>query len=190
MLARPSVRTEQDSHIMTLLAGIDESAPPSTSDRVHELVEQHRPALLAYTRRSLTDQHLAEDIVQETFIRAWRHADRLHHHEGSVRGWLLKVARNLIVDRMRSAYARHETVTSHTYDTTLPDHTDGVLTSLEVVSLLRSLSREHREVVTLVYLCGRTLNEASLILGIPSGTVKSRHFYAMRGLRKQYSARL
>ncbi|MGC5567848.1 sigma-70 family RNA polymerase sigma factor [Streptomyces sp. FR-108] len=173
---------------MTLLAGIDDSAPSSISDSVHELVEQHRPAVLAYARR-LTDQHLAEDIVQETFIRAWRHADRLHHHQGSVRGWLLKVARNLIVDRMRSAYARHETVTGHTYDTTLPDHTDGILTSIEVISLLQPLSREHREVLTLVYLCGRTLNEASLILGVPSGTVKSRHFYAMRGLRKQCSAR-
>ncbi|MFE7073988.1 sigma-70 family RNA polymerase sigma factor [Streptomyces sp. NPDC057620] len=179
---------------MTLIAGIDESALSSDADNdsaggVDELVEEHRAALLAYARRFLTDHHLAEDIVQETFIRAWRHADRLRHQEGSVRGWLLKVTRNLIVDRMRSAYARHETATAHSPDTTLPDHTDAVLTSLEMASLLRRLSREHQEVLALVHLYGRTMKEASHILDVPSGTVKSRHYYAMRGLREQYFSR-
>ncbi|MFD7708359.1 sigma-70 family RNA polymerase sigma factor [Streptomyces sp. NPDC059785] len=174
---------------MTLLAGIEESALPSGSESVNELVEQHRAAVLAYARKFLTDHHLAEDIVQETFIRAWRHADRLRHQEGSVRGWLLKVTRNLIVDRMRSAYARHETVTSYSPDTTLPDQTEAVLNSLDVVSKLRRLSREHQEVLALVYLCGRTMNEASVLLDVPSGTVKSRHYYAIRGLRRQYSSR-
>ncbi|WP_260695942.1 sigma-70 family RNA polymerase sigma factor [Streptomyces sp. IB201691-2A2] len=149
-----------------------------------DLVEQHRAALLAYARKLLTDHHLAEDIVQETFIRAWRNADRLHHQDGSVRGWLLTVTRNLIIDRARSAPARREALTGYSPDAELPDHTDSVLDFLEVISLLRRLSNEHQEVLTLVYLSGHTMDEISHILDVPSGTVKSRHHYAIRRLRK------
>jgi hypothetical protein len=84
------------------------------------------------------------------------HAERLHSTEGSVRGRLLTVTRNLIVDRMRSASARHETVGADGPDVPLPDHADAVLTSVEATSMLRQLSRDHREVLVHTYLCGRT----------------------------------
>ncbi|GGN45468.1 sigma-70 family RNA polymerase sigma factor [Streptomyces fuscichromogenes] len=174
---------------MTLLTATDKRAPSSALASVDDLVEQHRAALLAYARHMLTDHHLAEDVVQEAFVKAWRYMDRLRNEEGSVRGWLLKVTRNLAIDRMRSAPARREVLTSESPDTALADETEAIGTSLEVVSLLHGLSREHREALVLLYIYGRTVNEVSRILGVPSGTVKSRHHYALRGLRKLHSQR-
>ncbi|AEY85426.1 RNA polymerase sigma factor [Streptomyces hygroscopicus subsp. jinggangensis 5008] len=105
-----------------------------------------------------------------------------------MRGWLLTVTRNLIVDRMRSASARHETVGTEDRDVTLPDHADAVLTSVETASLLRLLSHDHREVLLHTYLCGRTAQETARILGIPAGTVKSRQHYAISTLRARVAA--
>ncbi|MGX1479267.1 UNVERIFIED_CONTAM: hypothetical protein RKD50_008075 [Streptomyces canus] len=107
--------------------------------RAH-LVSEHAKALLAYAGKL-------------------PHAERLHSTEGSVRGRLLTVTRNLIVDRMRSASARHETVGADDRDVPLPDHADAVLTSVEATSMLRQLSRDHREVLVHTYLCGRTATE-------------------------------
>lgn len=147
------------------------------------LMAEHSPALLSYAEKLLNDRHLAEDIVQEALIRAWPHAERLYSTEGSVRGWLLTVTRNLVVDRTRSAWARHETVDADVREVALPDHADEVLTSVEATALLRQLSHEHREVLLHTYVCGRTAQETAQILGIPAGTIKSRRHYALNILR-------
>ncbi|MET8565970.1 sigma-70 family RNA polymerase sigma factor [Streptomyces flaveolus] len=160
-------------------------APVSRSSYAHTLVTQHRSALVAYAEVLLADRHLAEDVVQEAFIRAWRHIDRLRTGEGSVRGWLLKVTRNLVIDRARSSCLRHETVTDEIRDVHQPDHVDAVLASLEAESLLRSLSSQHSDVLVLTYLYGYSIQETARLLGIPAGTVKSRQFYALRTLRRR-----
>ncbi|MEV5177511.1 sigma-70 family RNA polymerase sigma factor [Streptomyces flaveolus] len=147
------------------------------------LVAEHEKTLLGYAEKLLNDRHTAEDIVQETLIRAWPHAERLYNTEGSVRGWLLTVTRNLVIDRMRTATARRETVGAEGRDASLPDHADAVVASVEAASLLRQLSPEHREVLLHTYLCDRTVQETARILGIPTGTVKSRQHYALTSLR-------
>ncbi|WP_019063357.1 sigma-70 family RNA polymerase sigma factor [Streptomyces prunicolor] len=152
---------------------------------LHTMMSDHAKALLAYADKLLNDRHTAEDIVQETLIRAWPHAERLYSTEGSVRGWLLTVTRNLVVDRMRSAVARHETIGAEDRDLPLPDHSGAVLASVEATGLLRRLSHEHREVLLHTYLCGRTVQETARILGIPAGTVKSRRHYALNILRAE-----
>ncbi|MFE6894637.1 sigma-70 family RNA polymerase sigma factor [Streptomyces sp. NPDC057694] len=157
---------------------------------VYTLASQHRKALVAYAERLLADRHLAEDIVQEALIRAWNHGDKLRSGGGSVRGWLLKVTRNLAIDRTRSSYVRHETVTEDPGDgdTWQPDHADVTLAAMEAHALLRTLSAEHRAVLTHVYLSGHTLRETAQLLDIPVGTVKSRHHYALHALRDRGTA--
>lgn len=150
-----------------------------------ELASDHGKAVQAYAEKLLNDHHLAQDITQETFLRAWPHAERLYFTDGSVRGWLLTVARNLVIDRARSASVRHETVGTDERDTLLPDHADAVLDSVETDALLGLLSPEHREVLVHTYLCGQTVQETARILGIPAGTVKSRRHYALSKLRAQ-----
>lgn len=73
---------------------------------IRAVYEEHGNALLAYATRLTGDRATAEDVVQETFIRAWRHSDALVNGKGSVRGWLLTVARNIITDRYRAKAAR------------------------------------------------------------------------------------
>jgi RNA polymerase sigma-70 factor (ECF subfamily) len=161
------------------------SPSPETSREHHLgiLVREHEKALLAYTEKLLHDRHLAEDIVQETLIRAWHHAERLHDSQGSVRGWLLTVARNLVIDRSRSGFHRYEVVGTETLDVLQRDHADMVAAAVTVTEMLDSLSAEHREVLVHTYLRGRTVSEAAKVLGIPVGTVKSRQYYALNHLR-------
>ncbi|MYS18982.1 RNA polymerase sigma-70 factor, ECF subfamily [Streptomyces sp. DvalAA-14] len=160
-------------------------APAPRPELLHSLVAEHRNALTAYAERLLGDHHLAEDIAQEALIRAWPHTDRLYSTEGSIRGWLFKVTRNLVIDRLRSAAVRYETVGAETYEVSQRDHTDAVLASVESTRLLRLLSHEHREVLVHTYLCGRTVQETAGILGVPAGTVKSRQHYALSKLRSR-----
>ncbi|MBV2353906.1 sigma-70 family RNA polymerase sigma factor [Streptomyces sp. J2-1] len=155
---------------------------------LNDLVADHATALLAYAEKLTGDRHTAEDIVQEAVIRAWPHAERLYSTEGSVRGWLLTVTRNLVVDRMRSAAVRHESVGAEERDVALPDHAESVLVSVEAAGLLEQLSHDHREVLLHTYLCDRTVQETAQILGIPAGTVKSRQHYALNSLRARAAA--
>ncbi|GGN94932.1 DNA-directed RNA polymerase sigma-70 factor [Streptomyces albiflavescens] len=168
---------------MNTITSADVSTPARQRDLLHTLISDHAKAVLAYVERLLNDRHAAEDIVQETLIRAWHHLERLYGTEGSVRGWLLTVARNLVVDRLRSAAHRHETVGAEERDAVRPDDADAVLVRAEVTALLRQLPHEHREVLLHTYLRDKTVQETARILGIPAGTVKSRQYYALNSLR-------
>lgn len=154
-------------------------------DVLDTLVSEHAQALLSYTRALVNDHHLAEDIVQETLIRAWHNTERLSSTEGSIRGWLLTVARNLVIDWRRSAVSRHESVTADDQDAVEPDHAEAIAAAYEVVGILRELSTEHRAVLFHMHVLGRTAVETARILGVPVGTVKSRQHYALTLLRSK-----
>ncbi|MFE5894820.1 sigma-70 family RNA polymerase sigma factor [Streptomyces sp. NPDC056462] len=168
---------------MNMITAADASTAARQRDLLHTLISDHAKVLLAYVEKLLNDRHAAEDIVQETLIRAWHHLERLHSTEGSLRGWLLTVARNLVVDRLRSAAHRHETVGAEERDMARPDDADAVIVRAEVTALLRQLPYEHREVLLHTYLGDKTVQETARILGIPAGTVKSRQHYALNSLR-------
>nr|WP_241827201.1 sigma-70 family RNA polymerase sigma factor [Streptomyces graminilatus] len=150
------------------------------------LLAEHRPALVAYAEKLLGDRHTAEDVVQEVLIRAWHHMDRLMCRSGSVRGWLITVTRNLVIDRLRSAASRHELIGAQDTDVAQRDHADAVVASIETAALMRQLPLEHREVLFHTYLCGRTVQETARLMGVPAGTVKSRQHYAISRLRRRF----
>lgn len=150
------------------------------------LYEQHSAALLTFVLR-LTggDRQRAEDIVQETLMRAWRNAHKLGAPgPASIRPWLVTVARRIAIDNHRSNQARP----SEAYDQELDgfavaDPTEQVLRSMTVTEALRELSYAHREILLETYFRGRTITEAAESLGLPLGTAKSRVYYALRALR-------
>ncbi|GAB6901830.1 sigma-70 family RNA polymerase sigma factor [Kineosporia succinea] len=156
--------------------------------RFVDLVHTHRAGLLAYTSR-LTggDTGRAEDIVQETFTRAWRRIDLLTPQHGSVGSWLRRVAANVAIDHHRMRQARPSEVELQHHDAPMrqdgTDGTDQILVGMVVHDMLSSIWPEHRAVLEEVYLKDRTAAEAAEVLGIPVGTVKSRLFYALRTLR-------
>jgi RNA polymerase sigma-70 factor (ECF subfamily) len=140
--------------------------------------------MLAYATRLLGDRASAEDVVQEALIRAWRNPDVLTNGKGSTRGWLLTVVRNLVIDRARARAARPaEVADDPEAHPAVRDHAELVATSVTIQTALRDLSEEHRVVLQQLYLEGRSLNEAAERLGVPTGTVKSRSYYALRALR-------
>lgn len=158
---------------------------------VRSLFQEHGRAMLAYATQLTRDRAAAEDVVQEALVRAWRHPDSLDSGKGSVRGWLLTVVRNIVLDQIRARNRRPPEVRESPPDAAVEgDHADRVVNSIVVVDALSRLSAEHREVLEQVYLRGSTVNEAAEALGIPPGTVKSRSYYALRALREAGRERL
>jgi RNA polymerase sigma-70 factor (ECF subfamily) len=154
---------------------------------VRMLYDEHAGPLLMFVLR-LTggDRQRAEDIVQETLLRAWRNAHRLGAQgQQSLRPWLVTVARRIAIDDHRSVSARPP----ETYDRELEsfpstaDDTDRVLQLMTVTDALKTLSQSHREILVETYFRGRTVPEAAEVIGLPLGTAKSRVYYALRALR-------
>lgn len=149
-----------------------------------QLHDEHVGALWGYCLQ-LTghDRARAEDVVQETMLRAWRHLSALDESRGSVRAWLFTVARNLVIDDWRSRHAHREVPMAEVPDVIDPDRTDQILQAWLVAEALTRLSDDHRAVLAECYYRGRPVAEAAQVLGVPEGTVKSRTHYALRALR-------
>jgi RNA polymerase sigma-70 factor (ECF subfamily) len=154
-------------------------------DTVAELYRLHGPFLLHFLlKRTNGDVHLAEDIMQDTFFRAWR-TPRLAHDSRHVRPWLVTVARNLIIDRYRKHSRRPLEVGEVDLSQVAQDgRTDErLVTTLTLADAMAKLPKNRQEVVVHMYVHGHSTTETSGLLGIPEGTVKSRAHYALRDLR-------
>jgi len=151
-------------------------------DLLRTLHRDHAAAVWSYVVRLTGDAARAEDVVQETMLRAWRHG-LVDGEGGSARAWLLTVARHLVVDDARSARARHEAVAELVPDRGEPDRTDALFDAMLITDALLALGPEHRTVVVLAYYRRLTAAEIAAQLDIPVGTVKSRLHYGLRALR-------
>ncbi len=160
----------------------------SDDQLLRTLHDEHAHALWTYVVR-LTggDRAKAQDVVQETLLRAWRTPSVLDQSKGSPRGWLYTVARRIVIDEWRSSRTRPEVITDELPEPRRVGEVDAIAQHTVdrdlVVSALRTLSPEHREVVVECYFRGSSVAEAAQALGIPPGTVKSRTHYALRALR-------
>jgi RNA polymerase sigma-70 factor (ECF subfamily) len=171
--------------------GHGRSSKAAAEQLVEQLYAEHGRSLMAYATRLTGDRAAAEDVVQETLVRAWKHAgDLTEDGKGSVRGWLLTVVRNLVTDRARARAARPAEVAEGP-ETTAPaerDHAQGVVDAMTVLGALEGLSQQHRDVLVEIYYRGRSVAEAAERLGVAPGTVKSRSYYALRALRAAMSS--
>jgi RNA polymerase sigma-70 factor, ECF subfamily len=166
-------------------AGHDELAREADA-AVRQLYARHAGVLHGYVRRFCPDRSSADDIVQETFIRAWRHLPQLSADDRLVRAWLFRVARNLLTDadrarRSRPVLVQAEAAEEGGDDTKLTQVLDHQL----VTGALQRLSLNHRTVLVETFYRGRTLTRVARQLGIPYGTARSRLHYALQALRQQ-----
>ncbi|MBB2940591.1 RNA polymerase sigma-70 factor (ECF subfamily) [Actinoplanes lutulentus] len=165
----------------TVLTGREKRPGDSFAEFV---VREHGRAMLAYAVELLGDRAAAEDAVQEAMLRAWRRRDDLTVGRGSLRGWLLTVVRNIVLDLHRARRSRPREVSGVVgADVVAHDHADHVVASVLVDEVLSRLSPDHRAVLELVYLRDGSVRDAAMALGIPPGTVKSRSHYALQTLR-------
>jgi RNA polymerase sigma-70 factor, ECF subfamily len=156
------------------------------TELLRALQDEHGDALFAHALRLTSgDRQRAEDLVQETLLRAWRHPEVLDPERGAVRSWLFTTARNLAIDAWRRSTTRPGEVVTDV----LPepprteDETDRAVEAWTVAEALSRLSASHREVLVECFYEGRSVAEAAARLGVPRGTVKSRTHYALRSLR-------
>ncbi|HVW80292.1 MAG TPA: sigma-70 family RNA polymerase sigma factor [Mycobacteriales bacterium] len=158
---------------------------PADEAALRELYDAHAGALLAYaTRLTGGDRGRAEDVVQETLLRAWRHREALDSSRGPIRPWLFTVAQRVAIDAYRARAARPSEVGEAALEAVpATDDLDARLDRLLISDALTALSAEHRAVLVETYYRGRSVAEAAAVLGVPPGTVKSRAFYALRALK-------
>ena len=159
-----------------------------SDDGLRRVALTYGPELRAYATRKLGSRSLAEDLVQETFLRAWRAADRFDATRGTTRAWLFAILRNLIIDFARTQ-ARRMTMSPVTSDATTSDDSDAVVGSLVLHDAFRQLSAQHREVIYHGHVRERPHEEIAQLLGAPIGTVRSRLFYARQALRQRARGR-
>lgn len=146
------------------------------------LHQEHGEALQAYAQRLCQgDRQRAEDLVQETLLRAWRHPASMDPAHGSVRAWLFTTARNLAIDAWRRRSVRVTEVVTDQPPEPPPDldEADRAVEAWTIAEALNQLSPAHREVLTECFYRGRSVAEAAARLGVPPGTVKSRTHYAL-----------
>ena len=150
-----------------------------------ELYRRHsRTIIRMLMRASGTDPGHAEDILQETLLRAWQHPESVARGLDQALPWLLTVARNIITDRARARAVRPTEVAETPATPPIQrDHAQNVVDSMAVLSALNTLSAEHRDVLVEIYYRGKSVTEAATTLGLPPGTVKSRSHYALKALR-------
>jgi RNA polymerase sigma-70 factor (ECF subfamily) len=152
-------------------------------DLARAMYDTHAAALLSYVRRMLGgDRQLAEDIVQETLVRARRHCVDLD--VTTVRPWLFTTARHLVIDVLRARRVRPAELTTNHFDHVVTgDGIDQALDAILMADALGSLTDVHRAVLIECYYRGRTAAEVAEEQGLPPGTVRSRIHYALRALR-------
>lgn len=161
----------------------------TAEQRMAELYSHHSAPLLRFLNRlTRGERQAAEDMLQETMMRAWRHVDTLPAEGDGIRQWLYTVARRIAIDASR-VNRRHPEVIGldGQWSMAAPDNAEAALAHDAVHRAFRALSPAHRDVLTRVYLKGDTIKQAAHALGIPPGTVKSRAYYALHQLRDELS---
>ncbi len=152
---------------------------------IRELYSHYAKALHGYVEQFCPDRASADDIVQETFIRAWRHLPQLSADDRPVRPWLFRVARNLLIDANRAARARPMSAPEPPAEIGTDSGLEGILDRQLVSAALQQLSPAHQTVLVETFYRGGTMATVARELGIPHGTARSRLHYALDALRKQ-----
>ncbi|HEX4391806.1 MAG TPA: sigma-70 family RNA polymerase sigma factor [Mycobacterium sp.] len=150
------------------------------------LYDEHAAPLWRYALRLTSDASRAEDVVQETLLRAWQHPEVIGDTERSARAWLFTVARNMIIDERRSPKFRNVVGSlddSGVPERSTPDEVDSTLDKMLIADAMAQMSADHRAVVERSYYRGWTTAQIAADLDIAEGTVKSRLHYAVRALR-------
>lgn len=144
----------------------------SQPDLMRTLHDEHAAALWSYCLHLTSgDRVSAEDVGQDTLLRAWRNPAVLNRGPDAIQAWLFTVARNIVIDQWRSSHSRLEVPTQDMgqMEDTARDRTDELLQSWLVADALRSLSTEHRTVLVECYYRGHTIAETARSLEVPEG---------------------
>lgn len=180
---RVDLSSSSDASLVVSIARFQESA-------LAELYRRHAGAVFALARRVLADQVLAEEIVQEIFLRLWNEPERFDHERGSLRSFLLSQTHGRAVDLLRSEVSRRGreerdalATAESGYD--LEREVGDLIVAEHVRDAVATLPEEERSAISLAYFGGHTYREVAELLNQPEGTVKGR---IRNGLHRLHAA--
>lgn len=146
--------------------------------------------LFGFGLRLLGDRGMAEEMVQETFVRLWRSAPRYDPEKGTVKTFVFTIARRVSVDLLRRSASRPLASSGESLEAEPADGDfDALVLSLDVRDAIEALPGKHRTVLELMLDEDLSQQDMAERLGIPLGTVKTRSFYGMRALRLELEER-
>jgi RNA polymerase sigma-70 factor (ECF subfamily) len=171
-------------------AGAEAQAAGNAEALCHDWYEAHGRAVYNYYRFHVPQPDVAEDLTAETFLRVVRAADRFDSEKGSVRGWILAVARNVLADWRRRARLRQYVPlgTLHDLAVEAPSPEERLLREEEVGRLMdgiATLSPADRELIGLRYGSELDIAEMAVILRVGEGAVRTRLWRALGRLRDE-----
>ncbi len=163
---------------------VDRLRSDETGEAMRALYGLYGGELYGFALNALSDRGAAEEIVQEVFLRAWRHAGQYDPARAGVRTWLYQITRHAIIDArrrasVRPALAQHEPAGEAEAGGSL----EQAMLGWQVAAALERLPPEHRQMIRMAQFRGLTMREIADHTGLPLGTVKSRTWYALRSLR-------
>ena len=154
---------------------------------IGELYDAYSGALFGVVVRIVQSRELAEQVLQDTFVKAWRNGASYDASKGRLFTWLLNIARNTAIDATRTAHFQHYRKTDSLDnlvhkpggESINPDH-------LGVKEVVSRLDEKYKSLIDFVYFKGYTQEEIAEETGIPLGTVKTRLRYAIGELRRLF----
>ena len=152
------------------------------------LYDNYSSALFGVIYRIVPDQETAEEILQEVFVKVWQNAASFDATKGRLYTWMLNIARNLSIDKTRSAEFKSGkktiTIENSVHSINKEHSTEFEIDQMDMKQLVERLRPEQKELIDLIYFYGMTQAEAAAKLKIPLGTVKTRVRAAITELRK------
>jgi RNA polymerase sigma-70 factor, ECF subfamily len=156
----------------------------SVATDVAGFYDAHGAELYRFSYRMLQDRHRAEEAVQDTFVRAWKHSEKWNEALGSQRTWLFSIAHNVCIDAIRARSSRPALAhpAMENTETTEPS-LESAMDSWLVEEALRRIREDQRTAIVETYLKGKTYSEVAAATGANEATLRSRVFYGLKALR-------
>lgn len=158
---------------------------------VEALYDMYSASLFGVISRIINDTTIAEDVLQETFVKIWHSFSSYSTEKGRLFTWMVNIARNLAIDKTRSKDFKNQNKNQDIENNvTFIDEQRNTVYKPELMgvkNLVQTLKPEQRLIIELVYFKGYTHVEAAEELGIPLGTIKTRLRMAIQELRKHFN---
>lgn len=171
-----------------LVAALKEGEPAS----IQKLYKMYAPALNSIIRRIIKHDEIAEDVLQDTFVKIWKSIEQYDASKGRLFTWMANVAKNMAIDQVRSKAHLNASKTDDIYEVPADlinrksyEHLN--METIGVKQLLHYLKTDQQEIIDLVYFKGFTHLQVSQMLNIPLGTIKTKLRLSIIKLRKYFN---
>ncbi len=160
-----------------------------SNEAFNYLYENYSAVIYGHIIRIITDEDTAQDVMQETFVKIWNNIDKYNNKKGRIYTWMINVAHNTAIDKLRSKGEAMKNKILGNEDTVyITNKTEASIDTIGLKDLVSALKPEQKQVVDMAYFKGYTLEEISKKLNTPLGTIKTRMRQAIKILREKFRA--